>query len=242
MVYLLYGVTALLAVWLITREVAAPASKAHCDKRWQIYATAINAVSVSAALAVGFVFERQLQGHSLLNLGNRFPAVLNGLIIFFIASFLAYWWHRCTHHSDWLWRTVHQLHHAPPRIETLTAFYAHPLDTFIAANITCAVAYLLLGVSVESAAWGLLFASAFNLFEHSDRTSPRWLGYITQRPEMHRVHHQRGHHAQNYGLPLWDMLFGTLVNPKDYVAQCGFDEDKADRIQDMLLGVDVHMS
>jgi sterol desaturase/sphingolipid hydroxylase (fatty acid hydroxylase superfamily) len=57
---------------------------------------------------------------------------------------------------------------------------------------------------------------------------------------MHRVHHQLGHHAQNYGLPLWDMLFRTWVNPKEYVTHCGFDEMRALRISDMLLGVDVH--
>jgi sterol desaturase/sphingolipid hydroxylase (fatty acid hydroxylase superfamily) len=179
MVFLLYAVTALLAVILITREVVASASKAHCDKRWQIYAMSINTVSVSAALLVGYFFERQVQGYALLPLGHTFPSIINGLMTFLIASFIAYWWHRLTHHNDWLWRKVHQLHHAPPRIETLTAFYAHPLDTFSAATITCSVAYLLLGVSVESAAWGLLFASFFNLYEHSDTSSPDWLGYLT---------------------------------------------------------------
>ncbi len=224
----------------MTREVAAPASQSNCDKRWQIYATSINTLAVSSALLVGYFFEKQVQGYALLHIEGKFPSFVNGLIIFLVASFIAYWWHRLTHQNDWLWRKVHQLHHAPSRIETLTAFYAHPLDTFAAATITCSVAYLLLGTSIESAAWGLLFASIFNLYEHSDTSSPSWLGYLTQRPEMHRVHHQLGHHAQNYGLPLWDMLFGTWVNPRLYVSECGFDADKAIRISDMLVGIDVH--
>ena len=28
--------------------------------------------------------------------------------------------------SDFLWRWVHQLHHSPSRIETITAFYGNP--------------------------------------------------------------------------------------------------------------------
>ena len=34
-------------------------------------------------------------------------------------------------------------------------------------------------------------------------------------------HHQHGHHAQNYGLPLWDMLFGTLDQPAEARAEAG---------------------
>jgi sterol desaturase/sphingolipid hydroxylase (fatty acid hydroxylase superfamily) len=57
---------------------------------------------------------------------------------------------------------------------------------------------------------------------------------------MHRVHHAYGHHAQNYGLPVWDMLFGTWHNPTVQVERCGFDDEKSDNICAMLRGVDVH--
>jgi sterol desaturase/sphingolipid hydroxylase (fatty acid hydroxylase superfamily) len=43
---------------------------------------------------------------------------------------------------------------------------------------------------------------------------------------MHRVHHQRGVHRDNYGLPLWDMIFGTWRNPRVGPAECGFPDDK----------------
>ena len=56
---------------------------------------------------------------------------------------------------------------------------------------------------------------------------------------MHRVHHQRGHHAQNYGIPLWDLLFGTWANPPVRVEQCGFEPAKEARVFDMLRGRDV---
>ncbi len=59
---------------------------------------------------------------------------------------------------------------------------------------------------------------------------------------MHTVHHAYGHHAQNYGLPVWDLLFGTWSNPAERVARLGFDDDKAERVRHMLLFRDVHKS
>lgn len=146
------------------------------------------------------------------------------------------------HASPLLWRMVHQLHHSPRRIETLTAFYAHPLDSALASIITCSVSYLLFGYDAHATAWALLYVSLFNFYIHSDTPSPRWLGYLVQRPEMHRVHHQLDHHAQNYGLPLWDLLFGTWVNPTDPIRDCGFSPDCAQRVYDMLRGLDVHLT
>ena len=92
------------------------------------------------------------------------------------------------------------------------------------------------------AAAAFIAVGALDLFVHADMRTPRWLGYLVQRPEMHTVHHQRGHHAQNYGLPLWDLLFGTWHNPEDRVQDLGFDPERASRVRDMLLGRDVHRS
>jgi hypothetical protein len=36
------------------------------------------------------------------------------------------------------------------------------------------------------------------------------------------------------------MMFGTYENPKDWVHACGFDEEKEQRLMDMLLLKDVH--
>jgi sterol desaturase/sphingolipid hydroxylase (fatty acid hydroxylase superfamily) len=80
----------------------------------------------------------------------------------------------------------------------------------------------------------LLFAGLNNLYIHVDLSTPRWTGPILQRPEMHRVHHKRGHHAQNYGLPIWDLLFGTYANPKERVQECGFVPEKESQIAAML--------
>ena len=53
-------------------------------------------------------------------------------------------------------------------------------------------------------------------FYHTNVRTPRWIGYIFQRPEMHRIHHQHARHKNNYGdIVWWDMLFGTYENPKE---------------------------
>lgn len=224
---------------LFTREVIAPASRASCDHRWLRMATAVNIAQMLAALAVGWVFQETIQAAAVFPIAGL-PAPLAGGLTFFVASFIAYWWHRGLHDSSLLWRLVHQLHHSPSRVETLTAFYAHPLDSAFASAITCGVAYLLFGFDAYATAWSLFYVSLFNFYIHSDTSSPRWLGYLVQRPEMHRVHHQAEHHAQNYGLPLWDLLFGTWSNPSRYVEQCGFSGERERQIQDMLLGRDVN--
>lgn len=239
---LLFGVyflTLVVFTVIFTREVIAPASGASCDRRWRLYAGALNGANLVAVVAAGYLFRGWIDGHALLNLGDRLGVIGGSLLTFLIASLAAYGYHRAIHQSDRLWRWVHQLHHSPSRIEALTAFYVHPFDALLAALINAVVAYLLLGVRAEAAALALLYVTLFNLIAHADLRTPRWLGWFVQRPEMHRVHHERGVHAGNYGLPLWDMVFGTWRNPQIGPAECGFTEDKERQIGRMLMLRDV---
>jgi len=234
MTFALYVV--ILAVFSVTftMEVITPASGAQCDKRWQIYAGALSALQVVATLAAGLLFADLFSAHSLLRLGDAVPAPLVGLASFGVASFVAYWWHRAMHASATLWRVFHQLHHSPARIESLTAFYMHPFDGIAATLINAICAYGVFGTTAAGAGWGLLYAGLNNLYIHMDLRTPGWTGVLLQRPEMHRVHHKRGHHAQNYGLPIWDAIFGTYANPKERVQLCGFELDKELRVAEML--------
>lgn len=237
---LVYIVAVAVFILIFTREVVAPASGATCDKRWQILAGAVNAANFAMTIAAGFLFDFLIPDISVFDLKSHLDPVSGGILTFLVASFFAYWWHRLSHRSDTVWRHVHQLHHAPPRIEALTAFYMHPLDSFLALALNALVAYGLLGVNGVSMTVALILVTLFDLVAHADQRTPQWLGYITQRPEMHRVHHQYGHHRQNYGLPIWDMMFGTFSNPEAGPERCGFDETRSVRIKDMLLFKDVH--
>ncbi len=84
-------------------------------------------------------------------------------------------------------------------------------------------------------------SGSLGLFYHWNVTTPRWLGYIVQRPESHCVHHEQGVHAYNYSeLPLLDMIFGTFRNPPTFSGVCGFEAGREGRFVALLLGRDVN--
>jgi len=149
-------------------------------------------------------------------------------------------WHRARHEVPWLWRGLHQLHHSPRRIELITSFYKHPLEQLANALLGAVIAYPILGLSPRGAALYTGFAALAELVYHANVATPRWLGLFVQRPEMHRIHHARGGHRDNYGdLPIWDMLFGTYRNPPRTDVACGFDEEAEPRVAAMLAFEDV---
>jgi sterol desaturase/sphingolipid hydroxylase (fatty acid hydroxylase superfamily) len=232
---IIYFLTFGLFVTLFTREVIAPASGAQCDKRWRLFAGVINALSLTVVVGAGFLFSNWINANSLISLPPQLGTVGASMVIFLVASLLAYGWHRLTHLSDTLWRVFHQLHHSPSRVETLTAFYVHPLDSFAASVLNAVVAYWIFGASAPVAGLVLMYVAIFNLVAHADIKTPYWLGYIIQRPEMHRLHHERNAHRNNYGLPLWDALFGTWKNPHGGSVECGFSPENEFRVREMLL-------
>lgn len=228
-------------VFTFTLEVITPASKNTCDHRWLILASALSLFQMAGTLLTGWLFMDFIQTIAFADLSNL-NIILQGISGFFLTSFVAYWWHRAMHYSDFLWRIFHQLHHSPRRIESLSAFYLHPYDGMAATLLNGFCCYALLGLSVSGTAISLLIAATYNIYIHADLKTPHWIGYILQRPEMHRVHHKYMHHAQNYGLALWDIIFGTFSNPREYVKEVGFDEARSTRIYDMLKNRDVYKS
>lgn len=85
-----------------------------------------------------------------------------------------------------------------------------------------------------------LAVTFFAIFTHANIRTPKWLGYVVARPEMHAVHHERGSHSHNYcDIPLIDMIFGTYSNPKTFNGEGGFYDGASSRVVDMLLGRDV---
>ena len=226
-------------ICVFTLEVIAPASKNSCDRRWLFMASGISLFQSVSTIGVGLVFVELFRSISLLSFGES-NVLVQGVIGFLLTSFIAYWWHRAMHRFDFLWRIFHQLHHSPKRIEALTAFYMHPFDGVAATFLNGLCCYLILGLNAYGTGVSLILAALYNIFIHADLKTPYWLGFVLQRPEMHRVHHKFMHHAQNYGFSVWDLLFGTFCNPKEYVTNVGFDETRAARVYDMLKTKDVH--
>jgi|GEM_PF-344596 len=206
---------------------------------WWFRAALLNGAQVGTVYLAGLTWDRWLlkyQPWSLYALDNSVGALLGYLVI----TFFFYWWHRLRHKSDFLWRWFHQIHHSPKRLEILTAFYKHPFE-LIADSILCSfILYPLLGLNPVSASYAVLLSALAELFYHWNVSTPYWVGFIFQRPESHCIHHQHGVHAYNYAdLPLWDMIFGTFRNPKQWNGKCGLGEDGEHRLQEMLLGVDI---
>jgi sterol desaturase/sphingolipid hydroxylase (fatty acid hydroxylase superfamily) len=164
----------------------------------------------------------------------------NVLAGFLIVTFVSYWWHRAKHAVPPLWRWLHQIHHSPSRIEALTAFYRHPVEVIVNTSLLTFIVQPILGLDAETAQACVLLVALADLFYHSNISTPRWIGRIIQRPEAHCEHHRIGQHAFNYGdIPLWDILFGTYLNPREFTGACGFRPGTEERLGALLAGRDL---
>jgi sterol desaturase/sphingolipid hydroxylase (fatty acid hydroxylase superfamily) len=212
-------------------------------RRWPLRVLAVNALQLAVVVLAGFSWERWLSGTSLLNVSKHVSPAWAGLLAYGVATFVFYWWHRARHESDFLWRIFHQIHHSPQRLEVLTSFYKHPVEMVANSIIGSVLVYAVLGLSVEAGAVYTLCTALGEFFYHTNVKTPRWVGWVFQRPEMHRIHHQHRRHKNNYGdITWWDMLFGTYENPRDWTHHCGFDPDKEEQLLPMLAWRDVHQT
>ncbi|MBL8859921.1 MAG: sterol desaturase family protein [Planctomycetes bacterium] len=209
-------------------------------KTWWARVLLVNAVQLGVVLTAGWTWERWLSSWSMFHLGTL-PALVGGGFGYFIATFVFYWWHRWRHESPILWRLFHQIHHSPQRIEVITSFYKHPGEMIFNSILGSVIVYVFLGLTLEGGAVYTACTALGEFFYHTNIRTPRWIGYVFQRPEMHRIHHQYGYHKNNYGdFAWWDMLFGTYENPATWNDKCGFDDSKEQSLSAMLLYRDVH--
>ena len=102
------------------------------------------------------------------------------------------------------------------------------------------VTVIVLGLDPVAAALVGYVAALHGMFQHWNVRTPRWLGYLIQRPEAHCEHHRLGVHANNYAdLPLWDLLFASFRNPASFDGRCGFAAPADRRMLAMLAWRDV---
>lgn len=224
---------------LAVLERVRPARPLPAVAGWRAKGTVFLLLGIAVSSSAPLVWDAWLGEHRLIDargLGDLGGAVAG----FVVYEWIVYGWHRAMHRSGWLWRTFHQLHHSAERIDVYGAFYFHPLDMI---GFALAASLALVGVFglTTPAAMGAALALTFcNLFQHANVRTPRWLGYVVQRPESHGVHHSRGVHGFNYSdLPLWDIVFGTFRNPDRCEAPAGFYDGASARVAEMLVGRDV---
>lgn len=228
-----------IGIVMIGYELARPARDWPDVAGWWGRAIFFNGIQVGAVYLAGVAWDGWLIENRPWSLDGVDP-VVGGVLGYLVLTFIYYWWHRARHESQFLWNWFHQFHHSPRRLEVVTAFYKNPTEILANSLISSIVAYLLVGLSPEAAAYAMLLSGCAEFFYHWNVKTPHWVGYFVQRPESHCVHHQRGLHRYNYGdLPLWDMLFGTFYNPRNWDDRCGFEADEELEIVDMLVGRDV---
>jgi sterol desaturase/sphingolipid hydroxylase (fatty acid hydroxylase superfamily) len=170
-------------------------------------------------------------------------AITGGIVAVLLYEFGVFVWHYSMHRSNFLWRTFHQLHHSAERLDTYGAFYFSPLDMVGWTILSSLCFSLIAGLSAQAITVMLLVTNFFSIFQHANIRTPQWLGYFVQRPESHTLHHGKGLHKYNYSdLPLFDIIFGTFRNPKDFECETGFYNGASARVVDMLLWQDVTQS
>ncbi len=163
------------------------------------------------------------------------------LVALLIYELGVYFWHRFLHKNNLLWRVFHQMHHSAERVDTYGAFFFSPTDMIGFTFLTSLAMVWIGGFTAEATVYGLYGATFLSVIQHTNIKTPQWMGYIFQRPESHSLHHSKGVHAFNYSdLPLFDILFGTFRNPKEFSAETGFYHGASSNIRKMILFKDIY--
>ena len=215
------------------------ARKFNTVRWWRVRAFAVTLFIFGLSFVFPMFWSRVLGERSLLNLSGlgMIGGAITGVLVY---ELVHYWYHRSIHRSDVLFRSFHQMHHSAEAIDAWSAYYIAPQDAFMFSSIGTLVLGPLMGLSLEAVVIANLFLAFNAVFQHANIRTPRWLGYIIQRPESHGVHHQRGVHASNYSdLPIWDIVFGTFDNPETFEAEVGYWKGASTRLRDMMLFRDV---
>lgn len=183
-------------------------------------------------LPVEFLAEHRLIDGTKLGIAG---GALVGLVVF---EFIAYWIHRASHRFSFMWRWLHQMHHSVERIDIASSAVFHPFEMLYQTVLGVVIGAFVLGLDPIAAAILGYMAAFFGTFQHLNMRTPRWLGFVVQRPESHSIHHELNVHAYNYGnISLWDMVFGTFRNPERFEGRVGFANRP--KYGAMLLGRDV---
>lgn len=223
---------------LITIEALFPGRPLPRVPGWHVRALLVFTFYFFLSSYLPLLWGDTLASYQLFNLESVHPLVAAaiGVLVF---ELLVYVWHRAMHKSHWLWRVFHQMHHSAERVDAFGAFYFSPMDV-AGFTLLSSLALTVVGLPAQAITWFLYATMFLATFQHTNIRTPQWLGYFVQRPESHSVHHARGIHHYNFSdLPLFDILFGTFRNPKDFVVPSGFEGVSSAQIGQMLLFKDV---
>ena len=226
--------------FLVTEKIW-PAREFPPRRGWQWIGVAFLALIGTVSTVVPLLIPQDwLASHRWLD-GTKLGVAGGTVAGFILAEGVVYAYHRAAHRFGFMWRAFHQVHHSPRRVDIPGSVLFHPLEMVNQTLIVLFATVVVLGLEPLAAALvGYLF-TFYGYFQHWNVRTPRWLGYVIQRPESHCVHHRVGVHYYNFAdLPLWDILFGTFRNPRQFMGECGFEGDADRRLAAMLAFADVN--
>lgn len=228
----LYGV-------LILLEALFPARPLPRVKGWKTRALVVFVFYFFLSSYLPLLWGETLAQYQLVNLEALNPLVAAGIGVL-IYELLVYVWHRTMHRVHWIWLSFHQMHHSAERVDTYGAFYFSPLDIVAFTFLTSLSLSVVVGLSAQAVTYAIYATTFLGVFQHANIRTPQWLGYLFQRPESHSVHHARGIHQYNYSdLPLFDILFGTFRNPKNFAPESGFYDGASAKVSQILAFRDI---
>ena len=149
-------------------------------KTWPVRVLLINGIQLGVILLAGVTWEIWLSSMSVFRLSEYLNTVQGGLLAYFIATFVFYWWHRWRHEYDLLWVGFHQIHHSPQRLEVITSFYKHPGEMIVNSLLGSLLVYTLLGLNLEAGAIYTGCTAIGEFFYHTNVKTHRWIGYFFQ--------------------------------------------------------------
>lgn len=203
---------------------------------WRLKGAAFMLLYFAAATYAPLMWDSWLGQYQLVD-GSVLPLWAQMLGGFLLLETGVYAWHRTMHNTPFLWRWFHQMHHSAERVDIWGAFYFHPFDMLGFAFVGSLLLVLGFGITAEAAIVVNVAATFCSMFQHANIKTPRWLGYFVTRPESHSLHHERGVHARNYGdIPIFDMIFRTFENPREFNGEVGFYDGGSQRLGAMLFG------
>jgi sterol desaturase/sphingolipid hydroxylase (fatty acid hydroxylase superfamily) len=147
------------------------------------------------------------------------PILIQVLMGIVIAEFGLYWAHRIAHEWKPLWR-FHAVHHSVTRLWIVNTGRFHFVDS-LKSIVLGIVILLVLGAPMEVITWLSAVTAFIGILTHCN-IDMRFgvLSSIFNTPELHRWHHSRDLREgnKNYGenIMLWDHVFGTYFNTRDY--------------------------
>ena len=224
---------------LLLWETFFPARQLPKIKFWKLRGIAFFMVYMLFTTYIPLVWDDFFASYQLLNF-STLSMPIQVLLGVFLFELVQYGWHISMHKSDFLFRVSHQIHHSAERLDVPSSFM-FSLNDMIGLSLIGSVSFaLIMGLAPQAITIVILVLTFMGIFQHANINTPRWLGYIIQRPESHTVHHAKGIHAHNYtDLPIIDMMFGTFKNPKSYEHETGYYLGASSRLWDMLRFKDV---